>query len=513
MLRLLKSSALKEKGEFLMNKWLLMVVGVQLSSTAAAEPEGIRVFDSRAVELEVTVWVETTIGCPIIAATIDSNCLANKAYTVAANAGALALVPEVNQTLPSYADLFRRWNDLDATITVNRFARKAAGTGFYLPQGGVRSKPLTSTQWVEIRREVDVLRQQIRTLSTMADTTEIEQLKENIVDLEEELVGVDRSTASLLGTLATLEAVVQNFPTLLAEERESQANEIDERFSTVLSRLSAVESALDTKADRADLARKADRTELATKVDRAELVTLSNRVAALEEAGQMSASPLVPQVEPTTVVTVFRPSTFFYAVLLGSILLVLGCIWFVWSASKKAVKTATESTERQQTDVQKLNDELYREDKGVLSRVSHLETEAAEVRMQYEYLLRVSTDGLKIVGTPDQSAIDQLQIGEHIDIPIEDTLSTDDLKVVRVVRGTLTEKDGSVEELLYLYGVRDVNNGVSPLATKLNRTLLLGLKDFRVEGINPRSNAGLIPTAYERQVGKTATRKTATQAA
>ena len=251
--------------------WCLVAfLGLPNMAYAHADAVGIRVFDIHSYTSGYDERAEFWSGCPVIGDAIDTDCLAEKAYDFAQSTGALSRVPERNQFRESYKDLFLRWNDLGSTMSVSRFMRKATGTGFYLPQGRGRFTPLSSVEWSSIRGDVDLLQQQMRTL----EPESAQSLRDRINALEDRLVGVDPSTASLLGTLSTLETVVKNLPSLSQAELDAQKAELDDRLSGLSDRVTRVE---ETKADKAEVA-----SQLSSKADKSDVTRLEALMKSFE---------------------------------------------------------------------------------------------------------------------------------------------------------------------------------------------------------------------------------------
>ena len=138
-----------------------------------------------------------------------------------------------------------------------------------------------------------------------------------------------------------------------------------------------------------------------------------------------------------------------------------------------------------------------------------LDTAVTQLRTDYDYLLLVSTDGLRMVGTPDQETLEVLKIGEHIDLKID---GDEGDRTVRIVRGTFENELGVIEDRLYVYGVTDVNQGVSVDSVRLSRCLLRAIKEWKVVGIDD-PKVGLSAAAFVRTPRKLTFRRSAKKAA
>ncbi len=474
--------------------------------------EGIRVFDSYASPGLFNERVEVWSGCPVVGDSINTDCLADKAYDFALSIGALSLVSERHQDLESYKDLFLRWNGLGETMSTARFMRKATGTGFYLPQVRGRSTPLSTIEWSTIRGEVDLLQQQMRTL----EPESAQSLRDRIIALENRLVGVDSSTAGLLGTLSTLEAMIKNFPTLSQTELDAQKAELEERLSGFDTRLARVEE---------------------TKADKSELTSLEARVSSLENPSMSAPFTSAETTGFSATVNEWLSKYWWIPVLL----LLLGVLWWFLSQRKKpqvveevttvitpvgvvpsAVRTTTdgnhdETLRLQLHDPEKgvlarlghLEEVVSNNENGVLARMDKLDTAVTQLRTDYDYLLLVSTDGLRMVGTPDQETLEALKIGEHIDLKIE---GDEGDRTVRIVRGTFENENSVIEDRLYVYGVTDVNQGVSVDSVRLSKSLLRAIKEWKVVGIDD-PKVGLSAAAFARTPRKVTFRRSVKKAA
>lgn len=460
--------------------WCLVAfLGLPNMAYAHADAVGIRVFDIHSYTSGYDERAEFWSGCPVIGDAIDTDCLAEKAYDFAQSTGALSRVPERNQFRESYKDLFLRWNDLGSTMSVSRFMRKATGTGFYLPQGRGRFTPLSSVEWSSIRGDVDLLQQQMRTL----EPESAQSLRDRINALEDRLVGVDPSTASLLGTLSTLETVVKNLPSLSQAELDAQKAELDERLSGFEGRLARMED---------------------TKAGKNEVTSLEARVSSLENP---SISAPFTSAETTGFLAKLKEwlvKNWWLPVLL---LLLLVIAWLLKSRKNTLVKKEVAtldtpvvvvpsnfSTMRDVDQYETLHTQVNDLDTRVGVRLNRLEEAIAVLRNDYDYLLLVSADGLRMVGTPDQKTLDALTIGKHIDLLVE---GNEGARTVRIVRGTFENENGVIEDRLYLYGVSDVNIGVRVDSVGLSKCLLKAVKDWRVVGIDDHK-VGLSAAAYKR---------------
>ncbi len=449
---------------------------------AHTDAVGIRVFDIHPHTSGYVERVEVLSGCPVIGDAIDTDCLADKAYDFAQSTGALLRVPGRNQFRESYKDLFLRWNDLGSTMSVSRFMRKATGTGFYLPQGRGRYSPLSNVEWVSIRGDVDLLQQQMRTL----EPESAQSLRERINALEDRLVGVDSSTANLLGTLSTLETVVENLPSLSKAELDAQKAELDERLSGLADRVTRVEE---------------------TKADKSEVNDLEARVSSLENP---SIRTPFTSAETTGFLAKLKEwwvKYWWFPVLL---LLLLVIAWLLMSRKNTSATDAVItrdtsivvpsnlSSTRDVDQYETLHKQVNDLDTRVGVRLNHLEEAVAVLRNDYDYLLLVSADGLRMVGTPDKKTLEALKLGEHIDLKVE---GNEGARTVRIVRGTYENENGVIEDRLYVYGVSNVNNGVSVDSVRLSKCLLKAVKEWKVDGIDDPT-VGLSAAAYKRTLRK-----------
>ena len=472
--------------------------------------EGIRVFDSYASPDLFNEQVEVWSGCPTVGDLINTDCLAGKAYEFARSNGALSLVPERNQDRVSYKDLFLRWNGLGSTMSTARFMRKASGTGFYLPQGRGRAVPLSTREWSTIRGEVDLLQQQMRTL----EPESAKSMRARINDLENRLAGVDSTTAELLGTLSTREAMVKNFSTLSLAELNAQKAEMEDRLSGFNDRLARVEN---------------------TKADKSDVISLEARVSSLENP---SLSAPFTSVETTGFLAKVNERLVKYWWIPVLLLLLVAIMWLLKSrkntSNTEAVITRFPLKDVVPSDVRTTTDDQYEtlhlqvhdpktgvlarvgrleevvnHENGVLARMEKLDTAVTQLRTDYDYLLLVSTDGLRMVGTPDQETLEALKIGEHIDLKIE---GDEGDRTVRIVRGTFENEHGGIEERLYVYGVSDVNQGVSVDSVRLSRSLLRAIKEWKLVGIDD-PKVGLSAAAFARTPRKLTFRRSVKKAA
>ena len=474
--------------------WCLVAfLGLPNMAYAHADAVGIRVFDIHSYTSGYDERAEFWSGCPVIGDAIDTDCLAEKAYDFAQSTGALSRVPERNQFRESYKDLFLRWNDLGSTMSVSRFMRKATGTGFYLPQGRGRFTPLSSVEWSSIRGDVDLLQQQMRTL----EPESAQSLRDRINALEDRLVGVDPSTASLLGTLSTLETVVKNLPSLSQAELDAQKAELDDRLSGLSDRVTRVE---ETKADKAEVA-----SQLSSKADKSDVTRLEALMKSFENP--VIRAPFTSSAETAGFLAKlieWLVKNWWLPVLL---LLLLVIAWLLKSRKNTLVKKEVAtldtpvvvvpsnfSTMRDVDQYETLHTQVNDLDTRVGVRLNRLEEAIAVLRNDYDYLLLVSADGLRMVGTPDQKTLDALTIGKHIDLLVE---GNEGARTVRIVRGTFENENGVIEDRLYLYGVSEVNNGVLVDSVGLSRCLLKAVKDWRVVGIDDHK-VGLSAAAYKR---------------
>ena len=156
--------------------------------------------------------------------------------------------------------------------------------------------------------------------------------------------------------------------------------------------------------------------------------------------------------------------------------------------------------------VGRLEELVGNNENGVLVRLDRTEKEVEVLREESDYMFQLTSNRKRVENVPTEAVIEALRVGQHLDLPVKGSYPPG---VVRVVRGTLESADGAVEEMLFIYGVKDLNNGVKPKATFLSLALMKGLKDYRVEGISPQSTVGLTPESFRRQVRKTAVRKRA----
>lgn len=508
---------------------LLCVPNMALAHSDHSDAVGIRVFDMHSHSSGYVEKVEVLSGCLVVGDTIETDCLADKAYDFAQSIGALSRVPESNQFRESYKDLFLRWNDLGSTVSVSRFMRKATGTGFYLPQGSGRSTPLSYAEWSLMRGEVDLLQQQMRTL----EPESTQSLRDQINVLKNLLVGVDLTTAGLLGTLTALEAMVDNFPTLLQTELETQKAELEERLLGFAGKLSLMQAEIDTKADKADVANieaklstKASQiyvtsveSQLSLKANQSDVANLAVRMDSFENPPSV-AVPAIGVQNPDFISEV-KELWFKYGWLLVILLLVGVLAWLLKSRKNTSV-TKTVFTRFAPVDVVQSPDlvttegdryqnlsllvsdpktglearvgRLENNEKDLLARMDQLDTSMTTLRADYDYLLLVSADGLRMVGTPDQKTLDALTIGKHIDLLVE---GNEGARTVRIVRGTFENENGVIEDRLYLYGVSEVNIGVRVDSVGLSRCLLKAVKDWRVVGIDDHK-VGLSAAAYKR---------------
>ena len=474
--------------------WCLVAfLGLPNMAYAHADAVGIRVFDIHSYTSGYDERAEFWSGCPVIGDAIDTDCLAEKAYDFAQSTGALSRVPERNQFRESYKDLFLRWNDLGSTMSVSRFMRKATGTGFYLPQGRGRFTPLSSVEWSSIRGDVDLLQQQMRTL----EPESAQSLRDRINALEDRLVGVDPSTASLLGTLSTLETVVKNLPSLSQAELDAQKAELDDRLSGLSDRVTRVE---ETKADKAEVA-----SQLSSKADKSDVTRLEALMKSFENP--VIRAPFTSSAETAGFLAKlieWLVKNWWLPVLL---LLLLVIAWLLKSRKNTLVKKEVAtldtpvvvvpsnfSTMRDVDQYETLHTQVNDLDTRVGVRLNRLEEAIAVLRNDYDYLLLVSADGLRMVGTPDQKTLDALTIGKHIDLLVE---GNEGARTVRIVRGTFENENGVIEDRLYLYGVSDVNIGVRVDSVGLSKCLLKAVKDWRVVGIDDHK-VGLSAAAYKR---------------
>ena len=450
----------------------LLVLMLGVLPTASMAHDGIRVFDAQNADLSPET-VQNLTGCAISDATMSTDCLGRSAYDTATSTGALSLVPLRNQDQASYIDLFVRWNGLGDTMTVSRFIRKATGTGFYLPQGEGRSAPLQSAEWSQIRGDIDLLQQQVATL-TPGNPAVIAGLREQIITLENRLTGVDASTAGLLGTLHTLQAVIANVPNLLETELNAQKAEIDARLSAFTERLVQVEAAVSTKAEQTDL------------------TALSSRVASLELA---NSSVMPNNLLSASVPTVSSRLAVVSWWIWGFVIFVLiSLVWLVLKASQVKVTAQIDHTV---AAVAGLNERVYNPVTGLLPRLTAVEADTKSLKGDLEYVIQIASDGLRIEGIPTQDTLETLDPGGHIDLKIA---GADANSVVRVVRGTFTKHDGSVDQVLYVHGVKNQNNALALRAQDLSRCLFKALSERRVEGIHLHSGIGLQPKDYHKAV-------------
>ncbi len=488
-----------------------LVVLLGTPNGASAHTHGIRVFDTESVLPNMTDRVEVWSGCPVMGEIIATDCLAEQAYNIAQTTGAISLVPERNRSEASYKDLFLRWNDLGSTMSVSRFVRKATGTGFYLPQGFGRSTPLSMGEWATIRGELNLLQQQVNTLGL----GNVPDLRKQIEGIQNRLGGLDTTTSGMIGTLSTLENMVKNLSALSPSELDAQKAEMDARLSGLTDRITRLEN---------------------TKADKSAVTSLEARVSSLENPGvsapftSAEASDFFAQVKEWLVKYWWIPA----------LLLLLGALaWFVNKRQQSPVTpevttvvapvgvvpssvSVTADQDRYETLRVQFQDpktgvlarlgqleEVVNKENGVLDRMEQLDTAVTQLRTDYDYLLLVSTDGLRMVGTPDQETLEALKIGEHIDLAIEGDEGT---RTVRIVRGTFENENSVIEDRLYVYGVTDVNQGVSVDSVRLSRCLLRAIKEWKVVGIDD-TKIGLSAAAYKRTPRKLSFRRSSTKAA
>ena len=508
---------------------LLCLPNIAFAQTDAVV--GIRVFDIHPHTSSYVERAEVLSVCPVVGNTIDTDCLAEEAYDFAQKSGALYLVPGSNQFRDSYKDLFLRWNDLGPTMSIERFVSKASGTGIYLPQSGQRTTFAVVRYESDIEAKILLLTQKFAMLSNQTPALRAE-LFEYIDSLQVSMGELNATNARFLGTLTTLKAMVENLPSLSQAELNAQKAELGERLSGLADRVTRVE---ETKADKADVANieaklstKASQiyvtsveSQLSLKANQSDVKILAERMSFLENPPSV-AVPLIGVQNPDFIsISEVKELWLKYWWILVVLLLLGVLVWLLKSRKNtsitetvftrfspndvvpSAVRVTTEGDRDQdlrllvsdpKTGLEARVGRLENNEKDLLARMDQLDTSMTTLRADYDYLLLVSADGLRMVGTPDQKTLDALTIGKHIDLLVE---GNEGARTVRIVRGTFENENGVIEDRLYLYGVSEVNIGVRVDSVGLSRCLLKAVKDWRVVGIDDHK-VGLSAAAYKR---------------
>ncbi len=220
---------------------------------------------------------------------------------------------------------------------------------------------------------------------TPENPTAIANLQLEVAKLREQLVGVDASTAGLMGTLDTLKGVLDSYPSLLQSELDAQTKEIGDRLSNFETRMDAVESDMKTKVNVSDF-------------DEA-LKQVNGRIDNLSSVTPKENGPSVRWDHLAVVIALL------------SLLLGLGLLWFKQS-KKVASQTATEHTTRVDTlerTLSEASETATKSAQAATNAVSKLTDRVRDVEETQICILTLDSQGRYHCPDLSQKRLDELE--------------------------------------------------------------------------------------------------------